>query len=200
MDHKWWLITWTTYGSWLPGDPRGFCTWRGKEYIPPPRRYARPGEAVYDSGQYVERHTQAASIVATMVRLTAEQQQLVLQTIVEEINAIPIVSAVTSVGPLHVHWLACFGDRPIRATVGRIKAAASRLLNAMGFKGKRLWTKNCHMESKSTESEFESAFDYVCRHIDEGCLIHTWPPYLVNGLAVGRDKTGMSAINRRRGF
>ena len=25
MD-RWWLLTWTTYGTWLPGDPRGSVT------------------------------------------------------------------------------------------------------------------------------------------------------------------------------
>jgi hypothetical protein len=35
MD-KYWLVTWVTYGSWLPGDPRGFRTFRGREYVPPP--------------------------------------------------------------------------------------------------------------------------------------------------------------------
>jgi len=32
--HRYWLLTWTTYGTWLPGDPRG-CVTRVREGAPP---------------------------------------------------------------------------------------------------------------------------------------------------------------------
>ena len=25
-SHRYWLLTWTTYGTWLPGDDRGFVS------------------------------------------------------------------------------------------------------------------------------------------------------------------------------
>src|SRR5258708_35638890 len=59
----WWLVTWSTYGSWLPGDPRGFQIWRGQEYVPPPKRYAKPGEDTYDRSKYVQRHQEAKSML-----------------------------------------------------------------------------------------------------------------------------------------
>ena len=60
-DHpaKWWLVTFGTYGVWLPGDPRGFQTWRGREYVPPPARYAKPGEATYDPAPHRTRYAAA---------------------------------------------------------------------------------------------------------------------------------------------
>ncbi len=44
------LITWTTYGYWLPGDPRGFRTRRAKEYVHPPERYS--DGATYEPEKY----------------------------------------------------------------------------------------------------------------------------------------------------
>lgn len=183
METKWWLITWTTYGSWLPGDPRGFRTRRGKEYVPPPRRYAKPGEPVYDARQYTERFQEAKGSLEGCVKLTSQQQKLVLEAIVSEIDAIPVTSAIVSVGATHVHWLAQLGGHPIRTTVGRIKSEATRQLNEAGFHGKRPWSKNCDMKSKSMDQEFRNAFHYIRRHTNEGCLIHIWHPYQADDLS-----------------
>lgn len=180
---EWWLITWTTYGSWLPGDPRGFRSRRGREYIPPPRRYAKPGEPVYDFKEYSQRFKEAKEDTEACVKLTPLQQRAVMDAVVSEIGAIPVVSAIASVGTTHVHWLAQFGNRPIRTTVGRIKSEATRRLNASGFHGKRPWSKNCDMKSKSTDQEFRSAFHYIRLHTHEGCLIHIWHPYQADDLS-----------------
>ncbi len=179
----WWLITWTTYGSWLPGDPRGFRTRRAQEYVPPPKRYARRGEQAYDAKRYASRYAQARDRTEESAPLTRKQQRIIVPTIIAEIDAIPIVSAIASIGPTHVHWLGRFDEHEIRPTVGRVKAAATRSLNAAGFDGKRPWSKNCHLESKPTDQVFRSAFVYVRRHIDEGCLIHIWPPYQADDLS-----------------
>lgn len=183
MDAKWWFITWTTYGSWLPGDPRGFRTRDAKEYVPPPRRYAKPGEATYDSGEYADRHRRSLELSDSAVKFTDLQKKLVLDAIVEEIDSIPVKSAVVSVGATHIHWLALFDSRPIRTTVGRIKSVATRRLVEREFHGKRPWSKNCHMQSKSTEQEFRGAFRYIQRHVEDGCLIHTWSPYQADDLS-----------------
>src|SRR5437016_14655262 len=71
---KFWFVTWTTYGSWLPGDRRGFRTLRGKEYIPPPRRYAKPGEEDYNPKNYADRYRQAKKAVPLPVRLSEEEK------------------------------------------------------------------------------------------------------------------------------
>lgn len=177
MEMKWWLITWTTYASWLPGDPRGFRTRRGKEYVPPPRRYTNPGEPTYDPREYSNRFQNAKASTETCVKLTPPQQRIVMDAVISEIDAIPITSAIASVGSTHIHWLALFGDRPIRTTVGRIKSQATHRLNTAGFDGKRPWSKNCDMKSKTTDHEFRSAFHYIHRHTREGCLIHVWSRY-----------------------
>lgn len=171
---KWWLVTWTTYATWLPGDPRGFQTWQGREYVPPPTRYAREGEPVYNPKPYEERHKIAKERSEEPVVLTREQQQTVLDALVAEISELPLDSAVLSVGATHVHWLARFGELSIRPTVGRIKAAATRALRASGFDLKRPWTKGCHMKSKNSDRELKNARAYIKQHVNEGCLVYDW--------------------------
>jgi hypothetical protein len=81
----WWLVTWSTYGSWLPGDPRGFQTWRGKEYVPPPKRYAKPGEETYDPSKYAKTYQLAKVMVPEPVKLTQVQRQFAVDAVVAEI-------------------------------------------------------------------------------------------------------------------
>jgi hypothetical protein len=138
---KWWLISWTTYATWLPGDERGYRTWRGKKYIPPPKRYANPGEAIYVPSAYAAVYELAKATSDEAVYLTRAEMKTALTAIVEEIADTPVVPAIMSIGNWHVHWLCHFGTLKIRPTVGRVKAAATRELNAAGFQGKRPWTR-----------------------------------------------------------
>ena len=57
-----WLVSWTTYGTWLPGDKRGYCTWRGGVYVPPPKRYASPGEPTYVAAAHEQVRKLAESV------------------------------------------------------------------------------------------------------------------------------------------
>jgi hypothetical protein len=177
MGH-WWLVTWNTYGTWLPGDPRGFQTWRGNEYVPPPRRYARPGESVYDPRKYASRHAAARAMTEEPVRLTLAQQRVALPAIVKDIAELPIMPAIMALGPDHVHLLAKFGSLKIRPTVGRLKSMATRAIKDSDpkFNPKRTWAKECHERRLDDEPAYRTAFAYVERHADQGFLIHTWPP------------------------
>jgi hypothetical protein len=172
----WWLVTWATYASWLPGDPRGFRTFRGREYVPPPKRYAKPGEPTYQAAPYRERLAQYRAASGEPVRLSPAEQALVLPEIVTEVDSIPLVARVLAVGNHHVHLLAKFGPRPpIRRLVGRIKAAATRVWHEQAGNSTRLWSRDCDMKSKPTRDLFESAYRYVYDHIHQGALVHTWP-------------------------
>ena len=89
---QWWLITWTTYGTWLPGDPRGFQTWQGHEFVPPPARYAKLGEPTYNLADYAERYDNARrTMVGEPVRLSTDQQRIALGAIVAEVGQMPLV-------------------------------------------------------------------------------------------------------------
>jgi hypothetical protein len=172
---KWWLITWTTYASWLPGDRRGYRTWRGRIYVPPPKRFAKEGEAVYQPELHTETHRLAQAASGHEVRFTNEQMRIAFERLLEEIVESEIPSAALAVGSQHVHWVAFFMERRIRPTVGRTKSQITWRLKEEGFDATRTWTKGCDMKSKTTQRDLEAAIEYVRRHEDEGCLVNTWP-------------------------
>ena len=190
-DVLWWLLTWTTFGEWLPGDPRGFQTWRGREYVSPPARYAKPGEPVYDPADYVRTHRAAAdSMTQEAVRLTRDEIVVASDALAADCAPAGIVPAAWALGPVHAHLLARFGPLPIRPTAGRLKAAASRELHAAGFEPERVWCRNVHMKSKPVGRPFAKAFEYVAKHVREGARVIVWPEFMVNVLALDDDVRG----------
>ena len=122
---KWWLVTWTTYGTWLPGDPRGFRTWRGKVHVLPPAHYAGKNQPAYDPTRYAGQYQAAVEVVEKPVSLLAPQRQAVLEAFVEELSTLAITPSILAVDDRHVHLLARFGKYLIRPTVGRLKSTAT---------------------------------------------------------------------------
>ena len=172
---RWWLVTFNTYGTWLPGDPRGFQTWRGKEYVPPPKRYAKVGEATYDPAPHRARHAAAKrSMTHAPVTFTRRQVGCCREAIADELALLPLEPASLAVGDWHVHALVRVGGYPLRTAVGRLKAAASRLLSQYDLKPAKVWADGCHLVSKDDDAAVRKAFDYVRDHAEEGALVQTW--------------------------
>ena len=188
---KYWLVTWTTFGTWLPGDRRGFQTWRGREYVPPPRRYAKPGEPVYGPAAYAGRRRDAArSLTQAPVTLSPGQIVTAADAIAADCDPAGVVAAALAVGPHHVHLLARFGPRPIRRVAGRLKTAATRGLHDGGFAPPRVWCRNEHLKSKPVGKPFEDPFAYVAKHVREGARVIVWPRFCENVFGLPDDVRG----------
>jgi hypothetical protein len=173
MMAKWWLVTCTTYGSWLPGDPRGFQTYRGREYVPPPARYAKPGEPTYDAAPYRQRWEKARQVSSAMVKLSLAEVELVLPAIVKEVNLLPLIPRILAVDNTHLHLIAQFGALLIRPTMGRLKSAGTGAIPNPGDRP-RVWTDGCHMKSLPNRRALETAIAYVQRHAAQGALVYEW--------------------------
>lgn len=174
-EGKWWLVTCTTFGTWLPGDPRGFQTWRGNRYIPPPKRYAKLGEQTYQSKDYANEYEAAKdALTQEPIQFNEDQRRVVVSAIVDEAAETTVIPAIIAVGDVHVHFLGKFGSLRIRPTMGRFKAAATRRLHLGEIDADRIWTRGCHMNSKGTYEEFIAAYRYVNLHEKEGCIVHIW--------------------------
>lgn len=173
MMGKWWLVTFGTYGQWLPGDPRGFKTWRGRRYIPPPEGKSHFGEPTYNPDDFRDEHERAQEMVQTPVSFSPEQRSIVAQAISNDIENLPMTPSILAVAGVHVHLIAKFGGLKVRPTVGRFRFAATQMLHENGFVG-RFWGKGCHMESLPDEEAFLQAFAYVKSHEAEGAIIKIW--------------------------
>ena len=140
------MVTWTTYGSWLQGDQRGYVK-HGK---------IMPGnQQILLSNRRLQR--------AKTVKLSPAQRAIVHQTILDEAERIGQTIEAIAVCEHHVHIVA----RPCRESIGQI---VSRYKNAAMFalcknaRVGRVWTHGFDKRFCFTDDEMRCRIEYVRKH------------------------------------
>ena len=179
----WYHCVGNTYGSWLPGDPRGWHARKHRQHVdgdykcPPPR------------GKYDTLHEHSKGLMLRdEVTLQIDHQQIVLDCLAESLafNEIPCV--VMSVSSTHAHVLARFvrgrststgkliAD-PARHYFGIARKRASRRLSENGSIPRGgLWSKRTTIVPITDQGHFENVVDYIQRHTEEGAVVWVNPP------------------------
>jgi REP element-mobilizing transposase RayT len=140
------MITFTTYGTWLQGDKRGYVK-DGKEFDSNKELLDANRKAM--SGQRVKLGTRDKEIVRQAILNEAQQMK-------QKVRAILVWSS-------HVHIIAENTNEDVGKVAGRYKAAATKALREMGFKGK-VWTKGFDKRFCFNEKDLKIKVDYVNRH------------------------------------
>jgi hypothetical protein len=171
---KHWLVTINTYGTWLPGDPRGFQTRRARQYVPPPPRFAKPGEKTYDPADYRGLHAHAdGQLDGGPTHFDERTRDDVLDELIRRINEIAIAPRILSLDHWHAHLLARFGRLDIGKTMGWLKARVTLMLRLAGWT-RPIWAKQCDMRSKETPEAAAAAYQYVLDHANKGARVYEW--------------------------
>ena len=161
------LITWTTYGCWLPGDPRGFRTRGAKEFVSPPARYS-DGEP-YEPDKYKRLYEHCFSETKKPIYLNERQKQVAADAVTEVCSKF-VSEAVIAVTKNHAH---VFVDLPYNVTVeyfcARVKSVSSLKLSNYGLKG-RVWARKYHAKRISDEY-IDEVHRYVCSHKDQNVVV-----------------------------
>jgi len=140
------MVTWTTYGTWLQGDKRGYVK-NGKEFDSNKTLLDANRKAI--SGQRVKLGTGDKEAVRRAILNEAQQMK-------QKVYAILVWSS-------HVHIVAENTNEGVGKVVGRYKAAATKALREMGFEGK-VWTKGFDKRFCFSERDLGTKVDYVNRH------------------------------------
>jgi len=150
-------VIWSTYGSWLPGDPRGFRTRHHRRHVegdyrnpPPPgtdeglHRHAR--EAMSKSEVVIPRHLRPAAGEAALERLVKEGADV----------------AALSVAGQHVHvaFVADAGD--VKPIVGRVKKVSSHRIRHE-LPG-RVWAIGCKIVRVQDDAHWRNVLSYIRDH------------------------------------
>jgi REP element-mobilizing transposase RayT len=140
------LLTWTTYGSWLTGDERGWVEGATRElqFEPDPRREAQS----------------RLRMVESAVVLSEPQREVVEQTVRDHCRIrgweLHTVNARTN----HVHVVVSLPDRPEKA-LNEFKAWATRRLKANAPERKHWWSEGGSKRYLWTDDDLEHAIIYV---------------------------------------
>lgn len=142
------MVTWTMYGNWLPGDNRGYV--RNGRILPADNKLLQANKARQKS---------------PAVKLSAQEKKIVREEILAEAEEIGHEIIALAVYTNHIHLLARPHSQSIEELVGRYKSLTTRSLWEHGRKG-RIWTKGYDKRFCFTEEELTARKKYVQSHYD----------------------------------
>ncbi|MBA3483758.1 MAG: hypothetical protein H0T51_18295 [Pirellulales bacterium] len=137
----WTFITTTSYGSWVPGDARGYVQ-RG-EILPPAPPLARHATSLLKSPP---------------VRFSDVEQNDLFNALTDAAVEFGYLLTDVSVESWHLHWIVQHDD-DIAPMAGRLKNRMRQQLN----RG-RIWTEGYHFDELLTDAVIVAASNYIARH------------------------------------
>ena len=140
------MITWTTYGTWLQGDKRG---------------YVKDGEILLKNDALLQSNLKRLKNPAT--RFDAEHCAIVRHAILNKARETRQQIYAISVCSSHVHIVAARTNESIEKVVSYYKNAARIALRGRGFVG-RVWTKGFNKRFCFDREELKSKIKYVKDH------------------------------------
>jgi len=140
------MITFTTYGTWLQGDKRGFV---------------KNGKIFADNQSLADSNKQNLS--KNPVRLSKTHRIIAAEIIIEKAGRLNQKILALAICSNHVHIVADYVPVPIGKVVSHYKNAAQAALRKAGLSG-RVWTKGFDKRYCFDEQALKSRIDYVNSH------------------------------------
>jgi REP element-mobilizing transposase RayT len=180
-----WFLTWTTHGTWSPGDARGFVSPKFEGDFPE-RRNNEPGQ-FYHEGRRDLRRIAENKLVGDPVRLTRAQAEAVRRQFEETASYRGWQLLAGAIMANHVHLVVGVpGDPEPSGLFGDFESYASRALNLRDrvfLKPKpRWWTEQ---GSKRKITDWDN-LENVLRHVREHAYaLEVWDAVNRNNAASG---------------
>jgi len=140
------MVTWTTYGTWLQGDKRGYV--RDGKIFPADTGLEEANKKLQKSG---------------LVRLTPKQKRIVEEAVLKEAKRIGQKILALAVCSNHIHLVASKGKESIENAVSRYKNVSSSALKKTGLT-KRIWTRGFDKRFCFSSEHLEQKIKYVRHH------------------------------------
>ena len=157
-----------TYGTWLPGDARGWREKQHKKHVKGDYRNPPPE----GSGNGLLHHSRAL-LKHPPVRLNPSQREAGGRAMVETLVARGIEVLAISLDAVHYHVLGRFGDAQVRRHIGCAKAGAYHALRRRWRVGK-VWERLCNVTPIADRSHQIKVFNYIREHVEQGAWVWTF--------------------------
>ena len=164
----WYHNTLATYGSWLPGDARGFRTRGHREHVEGDYR-DRPVAGTHG----VLEQTCVETLKQTPVVLTPDFRQCVGQALLERLRHAGALVIAISVASQHVHLLAKMPMDRVRSWLGMAKRHAWFEMRDRGWE-KKLWAKGGRNAPVHDRVHQLNTYQYIVRHAEQGAWVWKW--------------------------
>ena len=156
-----WLLTWTTYGSWLPGDDRGSVS-PVRDAPGSRRKHNRPGTD-YDPPLPGLIRSARGLLKSPPIRLTPAQAEVVFQQFQQTAKHRGWALLAVAIMRTHIHIVVGVPGDPDPHTILRdFKSYASRALNSSWTKpAGRWWTESGSKRKLPDQPDVIAAVHYV---------------------------------------
>ncbi len=162
------MLTWTTYGTWLQGDRRGWV--KNGEILRPNESLESVNRGQMKFGQTV---------------LTKEQRISAVEAIMNEADGLKQKIFALAVCSNHIHLAAENINLPVGRVVSHYKNAARLILQEQGFNGK-LWSQGFDKRYCMNEKELAAKIAYICEHKNTDAEVIVSPPIYSAGTFIIR--------------
>jgi len=174
--NDWYHCNGNTYGTWLPGDPRGFRTRHHREHVDGDYRNPPP------PGANRETFERSKTLLRRVpIHFDPTQREIAANAMVEKLLADEIEAIALSIDDHHFHMLARFRDHRPRHWVGRAKMHSSMILRDYGLPG-GAWAVGCRTLPIRDRRHQINVFNYIVKHRQQGAAVWTFrdgPPKTV---------------------
>src|SRR4051794_15208620 len=141
------FVTTTSYGTWLPGDLRG---------------YVRKGQLLPGDANLLRRSRKL--LAKRPVYFMLDERLRLFDALMAACNEFSYRLSDVTIESWHLHWILFHENDPIEKVVGRLKTRMRQALS----RGK-IWTEGYCAEPLFDERAVEQAHEYIARH--DGCMM-----------------------------
>jgi REP element-mobilizing transposase RayT len=162
LNSRTWLLTWTTYGTWLPGDDRGFVS-NVDDGHGQAKRWNQVGSETSAKQRGLQLHARS-NMSGDVIYLNSEFAQPLLEQFQETAKHRGWKLLAVAIMANHIHLLVTVDDDPEPYDIlGDFKSYGSRKLNRLVGKPKSgtWWTENGSTRKKSTIEAIEASVQYI---------------------------------------
>ena len=165
-DH-WYHITGTTYGAWIPGDPRGFRTRHHREHIE--GDYKNPPDSDWHAWRFDRAKSQ---MKRPAVILSPQARTLASESMAKALIHHGVKVAALAIGGQHYHILGRFVLDDPRRLVGVAKKHSAHALSKAGLVDTGgVWTVRSRALPVRDRDHAVVARAYIMRHVEQGCAV-----------------------------
>lgn len=168
--NDWYHCNGNTYGTWLPGDPRG---WRA-------RHHREHCEGDYKNppapGTFDELHAKSRLLLKRVpVRLSLEARKIACATFAMSLHDRGIDVIAVAIDDHHFHVLARFPDHSPRHWVGLAKATSARALSDANLVPRGgVWAVRFKITPIKDRAHQVQTVKYIQAHARRGAAVVTW--------------------------
>lgn len=160
----------STYGTWLPGDPRGFRDHGHRVHSS--GDYKRPPPP----GEHAGLHRYAKRRAGPEVVIPPALREPIAGAFAEKLIEVRCPPRTVAVGKVHGHALVRVGRANAKPIIGRAKQAASHRVR-VELPG-NIWAQGCHVVRIEDEGHYRWVIGYIERYAEEGAAIWVHPEIL----------------------